>query len=148
MSRKRSDDGDWLANIPKKTKAADLRGQPLENRARDYFFSSFFGLHFSQVLPSLAALTQQACSQVLPAAFALSQQDSARTETAESTARAQVMATSDLIAFIYFTFVLPVTQPGDCIHSHSSLKRPSLIESWVDELRVTIFEGGKLSIGN
>ena len=39
------------------------------------FAAYFFGLHFSQTLPSATAFTQQGCSHVLPAAFALSQQD-------------------------------------------------------------------------
>ena len=46
---------------PENKKAADPFGASRSwNRRRDYFFSSFFGLHFSQVLPSLAAFTQQA----------------------------------------------------------------------------------------
>jgi hypothetical protein len=95
-----------------KKKAADLPASRfLESLERDYFVS-FFGLHFSQVLPSFAAFWQHLCSHSLPAAFALSQQDSARTVTAPRTAIAQAIATSDLIAFICFTFCLPVVQTG------------------------------------
>jgi hypothetical protein len=75
-------------------------------------------LHFVQLLPSLAAFTQQACSHVLPAAFAFSQQLSARAMLTEpKNARAQATAMNDLIAFIYFTFFLPVTQTGGCFRS-------------------------------
>ena len=77
------------------------------------YLASFFGLHFSQLLPSFAAFTQHLCSQVLPADFAFSQQDSAwATLAAAMKARAQTTATNDLIAFICFTFCLPVTQTG------------------------------------
>jgi hypothetical protein len=92
-----------------------LRPAAALESAKDYFASSFFGLHLVQVLPSLAAFTQQACSQVLPAAFAFSQQLSARAMLTEpKNARAQATAMNDLIAFICFTFFLPVTQTGGC----------------------------------
>jgi len=46
------------------------------NCPKDYFFfSSFFGLHFSQTFLSLRASAQHLCSQAFPAAMALSQQE-------------------------------------------------------------------------
>lgn len=70
----------------------------------NYFFS-FFGLHFSQTLPSALAFTQHLCSHSLPAAFALSQQDSARTAAMlPRSTRAQMMALMD---FMYLPFLPP-----------------------------------------
>jgi hypothetical protein len=91
--------------------------------AKEIYFASFFGLHFSQVLPSLAAFTQHLCSQVLPAAFAFSQQDSARATLTEAIkARAQATATNDLIAFIYF-YLLFASNPDWRLSSFPTFPR-------------------------
>lgn len=45
-----------------------------ENKRQYYFFSSFFGLHFSHVLPSFLAAAQHLCVQSLFSALAFSQQ--------------------------------------------------------------------------
>jgi hypothetical protein len=74
-------DGERMAGEVRKKKprtescAADNR-QLTEN---DYCLSAFFSIfpappHFAQLLPALAASTQQACAQVFPASWALTQQ--------------------------------------------------------------------------
>jgi hypothetical protein len=77
-------------------------------KGEDYFFSSFFGLHFSQVLPSFLAFTQQAWAQSLPAALALSQQDSALAK--EMLPRRTTAAKIALMDFILFTFHCRLTR--------------------------------------
>ena len=87
----------------------------------NYFFSSFLGLlHFSQVLPSFLALTQQGCSHSLPSFLALSQQESAAltSETLANRARAVTIAVMDFIVFVFLardlhgTFVVLNSQPA------------------------------------
>src|SRR6185436_10897425 len=59
-----------------------------------YFFSSFLGLHFSQVLPSFLAVTQHSCLHSSPLALAFSQQVcffSAAKEEPASRANAQAI---------------------------------------------------------
>src|SRR5437763_8210183 len=71
---------------------------------RSDYFSSFFGLHFSQVLPSFLASTQHLCLHSLPAALAFSQQVSARARVRlPRRAIAQAIAVN---AFMYFPLLL------------------------------------------
>lgn len=89
-------------------KAADRWASRFSELEKTYL--SFFGLHFSQVLPAFVASWQHLWVHSLPAAFAFSQQVSARAMLTEPRkARAQASATSDLIDFICFTFSLPVS---------------------------------------
>jgi hypothetical protein len=74
----------------------------------DYFFSSFFGLHFSQTLPSFLAFLQHSCEQSLPAALALSQQDSAVAK--EMLPRRTRAAMRELMDFILFAFHYRLTR--------------------------------------
>src|SRR5678815_4332675 len=76
-----------VLRVPKKKKRLIFRSAAPSESRRDYF-ASFFGLHFSHVLPSFLASTQHLCVHSLPAAFAFSQQVSARTLTAPRIARA------------------------------------------------------------
>jgi hypothetical protein len=70
--------------------------------SRADYLLSFFGLHFSQVLPSLAALTQHLCAQSFPAALAFSQQVSARAMLMlAKIAMAQANAVSALTDFMF-----------------------------------------------
>src|SRR4051812_31759267 len=66
-----------------------------------YFFSSVFGLHFSQTLPSFFASTQHLCVHSLPASFAFSQHVlSAANDADMSNAVAQANAVRSLVMFI------------------------------------------------
>src|SRR5437899_11018998 len=73
---------------------------------RSDYFSSFLGLHCSQVLPSFLASTHHLCLHSLPAALAFSQQVSVRAMVKLlRRAIAQAIAVN---AFMYFSFVVVV----------------------------------------
>ena len=75
--------------------------QQLTGTAGSYFFSSVFGLHFSQTLPSFLASTQHLWLHSLPASFAFSQQVlSAANDADMSSAVAQANAVRSLVMFI------------------------------------------------
>src|SRR5713101_285842 len=82
-----------------------------------YFFSSlsFLGWHFSQTLPSLAALTQHLWSHFFPASTVASQHGflSSAAWTAETLRRANAQTARDnnLMAFIFFIFGLSKDRP-------------------------------------
>ena len=95
-------------------------------------YLSFFGLHFSQTLPSALALTQHLCSQSLPAALALSQQDSALAKE-----RLPRRTTAQMMALMDFLF-LPFSPPdltggfGCCSLNSRTSERLSSGVAWLN----------------
>src|SRR5258706_585307 len=94
------------------------REPPLEKN----YLSSFFGLHFSQVLPSFLASTQHLCLHSLPSAFAFSQQVSARAMLRLARrAKLQTIAVSASTDFIVLFLVVPTMYVGPVSFSCISL---------------------------
>src|SRR5216117_1543140 len=110
-----------------------------DSREADYFFSSFFGLHFSQTLPSFLAFTQHLCSHSLPAAFAFSQQVSARTPAMlPRRNKAQMIPLMDFIVITFLTGRLGPAISFVFLEPDEPSRRLSLKVNWINYRRTIV----------